>query len=387
MTETYPRLARVAPLLALAIVPCTTALGGQEPVPTAGESADTASSAPDPTDAAAGAQPAFQMVRGFVTTADRRPARGLVARVKTSAGEQASEVNSDGSFLIIAPMGEGDVELVVDAADAAKRWYFPSWVSLPVSRAGREQGFVLIPRAWQIPSGRYAEEWVEVDLDKAFERISPTRPDAFYMWQIDGSVDATNRDRPRSWGLESLPISVAFNHDSSHARIEAVDSTGFWRVMDKLEDAFGLDMFKPTRYEDASENGEPKEGSLLIWVMEDMPGAVIGIGSPDINESRVLRSTIQIRIRRWLRDQYLVGHEIMHGLGFGHTCAWPTTVPGPPCRGTIALDIPSQFDVAHVHLSLNVNALQRRTGARNGLVAAWNGQKRVMNAQLTRAGR
>jgi hypothetical protein len=324
--------------------------------------------------------PAFQMVRGFVTTADRRPARGLVAKVKTSVGEQVSPIGTDGRFVVIAPQGEGDIEVVVDAADMAKRWYFPSWVSLPSASAGREQGFVLVPRAWQIPSGKYAEEWVEVSLDKAFERISPTRPDAFFMWQIDGSVDVKNRDRPRSWGLESLPIPVAFNHDSSQAVIEAVDSTGFWRVLGKIEDAFGLDMFAPARYEDTSEDGQPKEGALLIWVMEDMPGYVIGIGSPDIDESRVLRSTIRIRRRRWLRDQYLVGHEFMHGLGFGHTCAWPTTVPGPPCRGTIALDIPSQFDVAHVHLSLNVNALQRRTGARNGLVAAWNGQKRVMEA-------
>ncbi|HUG00909.1 MAG TPA: hypothetical protein VML95_03550 [Longimicrobiales bacterium] len=329
---------------------------------------------------------AFHMVRGFVTTADRRPARGLLARVKTSAGEQASQVNADGSFLVIAPAGEGRVEVVIDALDPAKRWYFPAWVSIRESQLRREQGFVLVPRAWQIPSGKYAEDWVEVDLDKAFEWVSPTIGHAFYMWQIDGSIDATNRDRPRSWGLESLPISVAFNHDSSQARIEGVDSAGFWKVMGVLEDAFGLDMFRPARYEDASEDGAPREGSMLVWVFEEMEGNIIGIGSPDIDESRVLRSTIRIRRRRWLRDQYLVGHEVMHALGFGHTCAWPTTVPGPPCRGTIALDVPSLFDVAHVQLSLNVNALQRRTGARNGIVAAWNGQKRVMNVALTDAG-
>ncbi len=393
MTETLLRLTRIASLLALAIAPFTTALDAQEPVPTptgTGEPADTATPAQppeaQPADTATPAQAAFQMVRGFVSTADRRPARGLVARVKTSGGEQASEVNSDGSFLVIAPMGEGDVEIVVDAADPAKRWYFPSWVSLPSSRAGREQGFVLIPRAWQIPGGRYADEWVEVNLDKAFERISPTRPESFFMWQIDGSIDATNRDRPTSWGLESLPISVLFDRDSSTWTIEPVDSTTLWKVLDSMEEDFGLDLFTPVRAEDVPEDGPRAERTIRIWVQDELGRFVLGMAGSEHTEGAIRRGRVMIRRRRWFRDHVIVKHEFMHALGFGHTCAWPSAVTGPMCYD-VALDVASQFDVAHAQLSLNVNALQRRTGARNGIVAAWNGQDRVMNAQVTRTDR
>lgn len=91
-----------------------------------------------------------------------------------------------------------------------------------------------------------------------------------------------------------------------------------------------------------------------------------------------------IRRRRWFRDHVIVKHEFMHALGFGHTCAWPSAVTGPMCYD-VALDVASQFDVAHAQLSLKVNALQRRTGARNGIVAAWNGQKRVMASEVASA--
>lgn len=382
MTETLLRLTRIASLLALAIAPFTTALdAAQEPGPTAGESADTASAAPDPADVAAEAQPAFQMVRGFVTTADRRPARGLVARVKTSGGEQVSEVNSDGTFLVIAPAGEGDVELVVDAADAAKRWYYPSWVSLRESHAGREQGFVLIPRAWQIPSGRYGEQWVEMNLDKAFEWISPTLGHAFFQWQINDGVEAEARDRPNSWGLESLPIAVAFDRDSSAVTIEDVDSLKFWSALASMEEDFGLDLFRPARAEEIPAAGPEADRVIRVWVPDSLPGA-LGMASNTREEGRMRRGWVKIDRRRLLRDHVLVKHEFMHALGFGHTCSWPTAVSGPNCRN-ITLDVASQFDVAHAQLTFNVNALQRRTGARNGIVAAWNGQKRVMQAQVT----
>lgn len=328
--------------------------------------------------------PAFHMVRGFVTTADQLPARELVARAKTDAGVQVSQVNADGTFLVIVPAGsEGEVEVVIDALDTAKRWYFPAWVSVPESRLGREQGFVLVPRAWRIPGGKYADRWVEVNLDKAFERISDTRVESFFMWQIDGSIDAKNRDRPRSWGIEALPIPVLFDRDSSTWSIEPVDSTTLWKVLDSMEDDFGLDLFAPARAEDLPGEGADADRSIRIWVQDDLGRNIAGMAGSEHTEGALRRGRVMIRRRRWFRDHVIVKHEFMHALGYGHTCAWPSAVTGPMCYDR-ALDVASEFDVAHVQLSLNVNALQRRTRAGNGIVAAWNGQKRVMGAEVAK---
>ncbi len=370
----------VAPCVALLLVAILPSLPlhGQAPKPRLAGEEDAPADTASPADA-----PAFHKVRGFVTTADQRPARALLARARTSAGEQVSQVNADGTFVVIVPAGSKDeeVEVVIDAADPAQRWYFPSWTSIAPSRLKREHGFVLVPRAWRIPAGRYADHWVEVNLDKAFERISPTRVESFFMWQIDGAVDSRNRDRPRSWGVESLPISVLFDRDSSSWSIEPVDSTTLWNVLDSMEEDFGLDLFTPARAEDIPEDGPAAERTIRVWVREELGRFVLGMAGSEHTEGEIRRGRVMIRRRRWFRDHVIVKHEFMHALGFGHTCAWPSAVTGPMCYDR-ALDTASRFDVAHVELSLNVNALQRRTGARNGIVAAWNGQKRVMGGEL-----
>jgi hypothetical protein len=355
-------------------------LRAQDPVPRVTGGEDTKD------DEEATEAPAFQMIRGFITTADRRPARGLLARAKTSAGEQVSPIGGDGRFTIIVPASQGDIELVVDAADPAKRWYYPSWVSVAGAHAGREQGFVLIPRVWQIPQGRYAGQWTEVNLDKAFQWVSPTISHAFYMWQIDAGVDVKSRDRPNSWGLDALPIPVVFDRDSSAVAIEEVDSLGFWKVLDAMEHDFGLDLYRPARAAEFSGDGADADRLIRVWIPDEIGRFIAGRASSDRDGKVLRRGWVTIRRRRWLRDHYLVRHEFMHALGYGHTCAWPTAVSGPGCDG-VGVDVSSQFDVAHVEVSLNVNALQRRTGARHGLVAAWNGQKRVGGEELVIADR
>lgn len=84
---------------------------------------------------------------------------------------------------------------------------------------------------------------------------------------------------------------------------------------------------------------------------------IAGMASSD-RDGLVLRWRWVTIKRRRLRDHYVVEHDLMHALGFGHTCSWPSVILWSGCDG-IGVVESSLFNVADVRLSLNINELKR----------------------------
>jgi hypothetical protein len=212
---------------------------------------------------------------------------------------------------------------------------------------------------------------VEIRLSRAFTGACVTCTGFFrrYAPRADPA-----HVRLRGWPAERFPLRVAFDRDWSGERVTPGDSTAFWLQADELEATFGADVFRPARYTDAAprDEGGPDD-VILVWFDPDMRG-IGGIGTAvsgddddiEYGDVRLNRAAM----RETLANPGLVAHELMHTLGFGHTCAWPSVLADvrrcPELRAATA----TRDDVAYAQLAGEIRALQRQQTRRWGVEAA-----------------
>jgi hypothetical protein len=166
--------------------------------------------------------------------------------------------------------------------------------------------------------------------------------------------------------------------------VTAGDSTAFWREAGELEETFGADVFRPANFPDAAprEDGGPND-AILVWFDPEM-GGIGGIGTAVSSGDEIGYGDLRLN-RQALRAEAvspgLVAHELMHTLGFGHTCAWRSVVAD--VRRCPALRAPgaTEEDVAYVELAAEIGSLLRGHGGR----WAWEAALAAMRAPGERA--
>ena len=314
------------------------------------------------------------VMRGRVISAGEGPVHGLRVRVRSGLFADSAEVRADGGFEVaVGPLaGRDSVELLVDAADAARRVFHPALVRVPVSELEREREIVLVPRVWTIVAGRYAGERVEIRLDDAFGEGSEGRHGAFYRWAAGTGPRAL-----AGWPGVRFPLRVAFDREWSGEPITQRDSVAFWEAVGGLELAFGEDLFRPAAFADAAprENGGPDD-AILVWVDPALRNFT-GYGSAISTRGDITYGDLRLR-RGALRDYAstgLVVHELLHTLGFGHTCAWRSVLADVRRCPSRRAEEPTPEDVAYVQLASRVRDLERVDEARHGLAAALAGDR------------
>jgi hypothetical protein len=322
------------------------------------------------------------VLRGRVVAADGGRMEGLRAFVRwRAAGDtvvrvDSAAVDSAGRFALPLPAGAADsLQLVVDAANRAGRVYHPALARLHRRDVQAEQGFVLVPRTWTIPAGLYAGQAVAISPHAARTPVC-ARCSVFWVpMQVQGQQEA----RFQGWPASRFPLRVGFDREHSVPVGAAPDSAAFWRGVESVEEAFGMDLFRPVRYTQTLAQGLEEDGPddvVLVLIDPSLPvaGLTMVLGRRGIVEY----AAVSLQRRDVVRTGYgtqLVGHEMMHALGFGHTCSWPSVsadLQRCPQKRTSA---PSPEDVAHAQVLYRVRDLQRGGDLRWGLDAAVAGER------------
>ncbi|HEU0301492.1 MAG TPA: hypothetical protein VFR37_18680 [Longimicrobium sp.] len=340
----------------------------------------TAAFATLPVPAPAAAQEAG-VLRGRVVTADGARTDSLRAFVRwrmrgdTAVRVDSAAVDSTGRFALPLAGEAGDsLELVVDAIDRGRRTHHPALVRIHRRETAWEHGIVLVPRTWTIPAGRYAGERVSVRPHLA---RTPVCRRCSVFW-VQMQLRANGPVRWQGWPLSRFPLRVGFDRQHSVPVGAAPDSAAFWWAVERVEDAFGTDLFRPVRYAQTLPRHPEDNPDDVVLVVIDPSLGIAGLTTVLGRTGTVEYATVSFQHRASLMGSVgpeLVGHELMHVLGFGHTCSWRSLAADLQRCPQLRTTLPTPEDVAYAQLFYRVRDLQRASGARWGLEAAVAGER------------
>lgn len=322
------------------------------------------------------------VLRGRVVAADGARTDSLRAFVRwrargdTAVRVDSTAVDSAGRFALPIPAGAADsLQLIVDAADRGRRVYHPALARMHRRDTQAEQGIVLVPRTWVIAAGRYAGHAVDISPHRARTPVCP-RCSVFWVRMQAPGQEAV---RFQGWPASRFPLRVGFDRVHSVPVGAAPDSAAFWFGVESVEDAFGMDLFRPVRYTQTLAQGLEETSPtdvVLVIIDPSLPvaGLTMVLGPPGMVEY----AAVSLQRRDVVRTAYgaeLVAHEMMHALGFGHTCAWRSISADITRCPQMRTSAPSPQDVAHAQVLYRVRDLQRDGGLRWGLDAAVAGER------------
>lgn len=333
---------------------------------------------------------------------------GLTARVRWNELDVTAPVNADGSFAVpILGEVEGFGRLTVEPSAASGLG--PAWVLLTPGDLDQQGRLVLLPTSWTVEAGDHEGTIVPIRPDMATDtRVMPAYWGTFFPFRQDGFLQ-TVLDRTQwtgafsSWPEGDLPVPLALDRVASDGPVSEADSTTLWRHVDAMEAALGRDVFRPARVEDLRILGGVRraDGAVLIqfdstlgsrgrtdvdagdgreWTItadastwSGGPVQRVGFISEDITGARVVLHDPGV-----LADRGLTVHELMHTLGVGHGCSWPSVQTY--CE-SLRRDLPTAEDVAYLEVLEAARALEGTVGTRWGLLAAVLGARAVTLGQ------
>ena len=292
------------------------------------------------------------------------PVVGVRCAVRTRTAADSAEVEPSGRLALIASWIVPDsVDLLCDAAHLSERRYRPSLLRLPAFALRNEIRIVLIPSSWTIEGGRFAGTLVNVSMRAALRRAS----DGGAFYKLSGAR-STRLRRGIGWAGRAFPIAVALAPTRAGASVSANDSGAYWSVLRRMEEDFGEPLFRPAGPEEI----RTYQPSIIVGIKPGMASEGATFVTWD-SAGNIFDGSVAFRSAAFLRDEYLVMHEMMHALGFGHTDAWRSVVTRwsrPAARVT-------PEDVAYAQLMRRVREIQGTLGAPYGILEALAGEEVV----------
>jgi hypothetical protein len=304
---------------------------------------------------------------GHVYTADGASADGVVVVARVGVAADSLRVDSTGAFTLRLPAFPVSPVSLLARGDSADHRYYPLLLRIRASQRSEGLALILIPRQWKPASGRYAGVPVAVDPLAATATMCRICT-GFWRSTLGDSLPGRAPGIPP--GPDSaFPIRVAIDPEVG-PRMTPQDSINFWRAARALEATFGRQLFEPASVEAVLDPPEDDpHGVMLVSLDPTLRGD--GWGSSAAQGGDLLGSAVLFRTRTLLSGpdaEALVGHELMHALGFGHTCGWSSVVSDERCRGQRALRASPQ-DVAHAEVLWAVRRLERRYGTSQTVAA------------------
>jgi len=303
---------------------------------------------------------------GLVST-DGQNISGLYARLKS--GSWDSTIALSGASLDV-PLYEsirsrfaGDsIDVTIDRQGNGLRTFFPlvGRIGKTMALTGQNLSVVLIPSVWNISCGTHSGNQVAVSLHKAHLPLNEVYTGFFGT----------------TWFWERFPRFVALDRPESNAPISAQDSTGMWNQIAQMESALCIDLYKPGTLEDVA-----TDGGTRIRIDVNFPETVsanAGFGKKNLTDPYLYWGVATFKNTDML-SRAIVKHELIHTLGFGHSCQWPTVMysfcpnPNEINRGEITAE-----DVAYIRLFYAVRKLEVDRSSILGLSASLRGEREIV---------
>lgn len=294
-------------------------------------------------------------VSGWVYPAADEEVAGVLVRARFGDATDSVEVDGGGRFVLHLPSSpEPGAVLEIATVDTAGR-FFPSLRR--VRRGGEgEVLLILVPRRWRITAGSYAGMVVPID-PVAARTPACRRCGSFYRSEEGDTLPGRPRGIP-TWPDSVFPLRVAF--DDEEAPLSARDTSAFWDAARVLESDLGRPLFAPAPLELVLDPPEgDSQGSVLVSIDPTLRTA--GLGNSASQGGDILASAVILQRSTLLAGATgirLLSHELLHVLGFGHTCAWRSVLNDFVCPGR-STPRATPEDVAHVQLLFRIRAAER----------------------------
>ena len=371
---------------------------------------------------------------GTVVTADGAALPDLEAVGASDVDTVVVAVTPDARFDLTVSRPEGErASVLIREVGAEPGAYLPT-----LKRFGAEDettGLIamLIPSSITLTAGRFAGQTVDLGLQAAIapENIRVEGGDGTFFalgrWVLGDDIDApifgagTVVDPERSlwtsaWGDARFPLPLYFEHAGTspeglvRAPISAEDSTAIWDAIADLEDRFGRDLFEPAVEDEVPVDTLTRVGGpfpeRLFAVSLDMapslagPGAINGFAGVDaacradlpracerFGEGEVIVGSVTLSAFAGISPEqirWLVQHELVHALGFGHACFRPSVVAacsGPYAGVSLEAGDPNPlataYDAAYFEWYRAIHAWTLEHRPHFGIVEALEGERRV----------
>ena len=298
-------------------------------------------------------------VAGSLVSPAAGPFANLTFAITTGSGASvqtfSTTIAGSGVFSLSAPLPQGaadSVTLVVDD-NARPRVYHP--IAKPVRAAVVATAAshpLLIPESETFSSPTHGTSTVSISLQSAFTRVcfddTNANCNSFFpqVW-IPGTVPL--------WSAADFPIPLAFNHTATTTPITDADSTALWTVIHQMEADLGRPLFKPVNFSSLTPpdaNGySPK--AVLVWVDGTLTGFAGYSNWIWDGAQNMIAAKTRVRLNAFLSNRSLMSHELLHDLGFHHTCAWSTVMGGYGCSSAAGI---TMTDAAAFNLAYQARA-------------------------------
>jgi Bacterial Ig-like domain (group 2) len=275
-------------------------------------------------------------ISGRVAAIDGGSVAGLEAGLESGTGANAQDftasLDATGSFQIAAPLTFGatdSMSVLVDVASGARR-YHPTFALVSTSRASSAAlRPMLVPRTSVFSTPAYPSSSVDVSLTQAFQRVCVDDTNA----NCNSFFPQLWKSAVVLWSDADFPIPLAFNTQLTTSPITATDSVNLWNIIGEMQNELGRQLFVPATLsslpaQDA--NGYSRK-AVLVWVdngLTGFAGYTNWIWDGGLN---MLSAKTRVTTNAALASRSLMKHELLHALGFHHTCAWTTVMGGYGC--------------------------------------------------------
>ncbi len=296
-----------------------------------------------------------QPVRGRVFEVSSRGVgipSGLKVCANWGGSPECTDVSPAGEYSLVTRFTRSDsIEFSVRCSGACPNLVVPT-DTVSRDEFGSVKNFSVLNKRWEVLQGSWKGSVVSISPQKAYARAL----DGLSFW---------NEDRRYFWRQQDFPIKVFFDRETYGVPITAEDSITFWSYLNEIEAEAGKDLFTPGNAEGMTVTRNPPglpayQGGIGITVRPDSfiaRGSALPSGKETLGGGGAyfsLHPLSSIRVR------FVVKHELMHALGFGHT-PHQSWYPGvmtnfqknwEPTHGYLALEEVAYMEAWYVFMEL-----------------------------------
>jgi hypothetical protein len=250
----------------------------------------------------------------------------------------------------------GDTLLLSVVPTATDRYY--ASIGTLVVGGDTAVDVVMIPTSWTVQRGRYAGAKRAIDIIKAIGSDADDTHFLDHFTPVAGMLVG--------WTEDDLPITVGYDTTATTRRWTPADSSWFWSALLDINDAMGRTIFRPATNVALS---TPKVVSVRVdyetpSIRQGSIGTNLDICKPPLRGCDAVHGVVTLGSSVFFRSRFddenflVMQHEMMHVLGFGHACYWPSVVmrTGPDCAPTVPNDI-TVDDAAYIEFVLRLGTV------------------------------